>query len=159
MSEYTDYEQKLFSVVEEHGWQFTFVFDPEGLTPDFGYSVGFSTSLKAPEFIVFGLPRELMSSMLWEIYRQIENGASPFDGMRWKDLLEGFDCISRRATHKDLHSEFTVSANWFWQENGNAGNPEVYQIVWPGARQGLFPWDDGCAQEVIDAQPSLWSDA
>ena len=158
MTEYSDYEQKLFSVVEEHGWQFTFVFDPEGLTPDFGYSVGFTTSLSAPEFIIFGLPRELTHNMLWEIYRQIENGAFPVDGMRWQNLLEGFDCISRRATHEKLHSEYTASANWFWQEKGNAGNPEVYQIVWPGAQQGLFPWDDGCVQDVIDAQPRLWLD-
>jgi len=158
MPKYSDYEQKLFSVVEEHGWQFTFVFDPDGLNPDFGYSVGLATSLGAPEFIIFGLTRELMQAMVWEIYRQIEKGAVPTDGMRWQGVLEGFDCISRKATHKNLHSEYTVSADWFWRENGNAGNPEVYQLVWPGAQDGLFPWDDGCSQEVIDAQPSLWLD-
>lgn len=158
MPEYSDYEQKLFSVVEEHGWQFTYVFDPDGLKPDFGYSVGFATSLGAPEFIIFGLPRALMNSMLWEVYRQIEKGAVPADGMRWQGLLEGFDCISRKAIHPYLHSEYTVSANWFWKEKGNNGHPEVYQIVWPGAQQGLFPWDDGCSQGVIDDQPSLWRD-
>ena len=126
-------------MVEEHGWQFTFVFDPEGLTLDFGYSVGFTSSLGAPEFIIFGLPRALTNSMLWEVYKQIENGVIPEDGMRWKGLLGGFECISRKATHKDLHSEYTVSADWFWQEKGNAGNPEVYRIIWPGSRQGLFP--------------------
>lgn len=156
MAEYSEYEQKLLSNVEEHGWQFTFVFDPDGQKPDFGYSTGFTKSLGTSEFIIFGLPRDLMSKMLWEIYRQIEKGAIPVDGMRWQGLLEGFDCISRRARHKDLHTEYTVSANWFWRETGHAGNPEVYQIVWPGAHQGLFPWDDGCVQDVIDAQPHLW---
>ncbi|KZK76883.1 hypothetical protein PsW64_04728 [Pseudovibrio sp. W64] len=156
MSKYSDYEEKVLSIIEKHGWQFTFVFDPEGLTPDFGYSVGFTTSLGAPEFIIFGLPRELMNSMLWEIHRQIKEGAIPTDGMRWNGLLEGFDCISRKATHKNLHSEYTTSANWLWQEKGNEGSAEVFQIVWPGAQQGLFPWDEGCAQDVIDAQPNLW---
>ena len=156
MPEYSKYEQKLFSVVEEHGWQFTFVFDPKGLEPDFGYSIGFTSTLNAPEFVIFGLPRNLMNNMLWEIYNQIEKGAVPADGMRWQDLLEGFDCISRKATHKELHTKFTVSADWYWKEKGNSGNPEVYQIVWPGAQDGLFPWDNGCAQDVIDAQPRLW---
>ncbi len=64
-------------MVEEHGWQFTFVFDPEGLTLDFGYSVGFTSSLGAPEFIIFGLPRALTNSMLWEVYKQIENEVIP----------------------------------------------------------------------------------
>lgn len=158
MSEYSAYEQKLMSVVQEHGWQFTFVFDRDARTPDFGYSVGFSTTLHAPEFIIFGLPQKLMSAMLWEVYRQIENGASPVDGMRWSGVLQGFECVSRRATHPDLHKEYTISANWFWREQGNAGAPEVYQLVWPGAGQGLFPWEAGCSQSVITAQPALWAD-
>ncbi len=153
---YSEYEQKLLSTIEEHGWQFTFVFDPDGEEPDFGYSVGFTKSLNAPEFIVFGLPRSLMGNMLWEVYRQIQTGTKPEDGMVWKGLLENFNCISRKAIHKKLHSEYTGSANWLWRENGNAGNPDVYQLVWPGTQQGLFPWEKGCAQEVIDCQPALW---
>ncbi|WP_170575151.1 DUF4262 domain-containing protein [Ruegeria atlantica] len=156
MTNYTDYEQKLFAIVKEHGWQLTYVFDPEGIAPDFGYSVGFSESIAAPEFIIFGLPRDFVSSMLWEVYRQIIAGAVPVDGMRWHGLLEGFDCISRKAVREDLFAEYVVSAQWFWQETGRSGNPEVFQIVWPGAQQGLFPWEQGCDQSVIAAQPPLW---
>lgn len=156
MAQYTDYEKKLLALVDEHGWQYTHVFDPEGESPNFGYSVGFASTLNSPEFIIFGLPRKLMNNMLWEIYRQIENGAVPADGMRWSGLLEGFDCISRAATHEDLYSDYVVSADWLWKTRGNEGHPQVFQMVWPGARQGLFPWEDGCSQEVIDAQPSLW---
>ncbi len=156
MTSYSDYEHKLFSMVEKHGWQFTYVFDNEGKQPDFAYSVGFTKSLNAPEFIVFGLPTNVMNHMIWEVFRQVENGATPVDGMRWRGLLEGFDCITRKASHKDLYTEFTTSANWFWRETGNTGNPEVYQIVWPGAQQGFFPWDDRCVQDVIDSQPHLW---
>jgi len=100
---YTDYEHSLLATIEQHGWQATSVFDPKGEDPNFTYSVGFTTSLKTPEFIIFGLPRELMHSMLWEIYRQIAKGAVPADGMRWQGLLEGFDCISRKAVHKNLY--------------------------------------------------------
>ena len=153
---HSEYERKLLSTIDEHGWQFTFVFDPDGEEPDFGYSVGFTKTLKAPEFIIFGLPKDLMSSMLWEVYRQIQSGTEPEDGMAWEGLLEGFSCISRKAIHKELHTEYTVSANWLWRENGNVGAPEVFQLVWPGAQQGLFPWEEGCVQDVIDGQPALW---
>ncbi|MEP6342361.1 MAG: DUF4262 domain-containing protein [Maricaulaceae bacterium] len=156
MAKYSTYEQQLFKNVEDHGWQFSFVFDDKGTAPDFGYSVGFSKSIQAPEFIIFGLPKELMHNMLWEVYKQIENGAIVEDGKPWSDLLEGFDCISRKAIHKDLFNEYTTHANWFWRETGNDGHPEVFQLVWPGAQQGLFPWEADCAQDVIDMQPHLW---
>lgn len=156
MSNYSEYEQKLFTHVKEHGWQLTYVFDPEGQAPDFGYSVGFPETLGAPEFIIFGLPQEFVSSMLWEVYRQIKAGAVPVEGMRWQGLLEGFDCISRKAVCNDLYDKYAVSAQWFWKETGRADSPEVFQIVWPGAQQGLFPWEQGCDQSVIEAQPQLW---
>ena len=151
-----EYEQKLLSNVEEHGWQFTFVFDPDGKEPDFGYTVGFSKTLEAPEFIVCGLPRELMNDMLWEVFRQIQDGVKPVEGMVWQKILEGHECVSRKAVHKDLHTEYTVSADWFWRQSGKPGSPEVFQLVWPGAQQGLFPWEHGCDQAVIKAQPALW---
>lgn len=156
MRKYSDYEKNLLATIKDHGWQFSYVFDPEGEKPNFGYSTGFSQSLNAPEFIVFGLPQRLSHNMLWEIFRQIEQGASVADGQRWQGLLEGHDCISRKAINDDTHEEYTLSADWFWQETGNAGLPEVYQLVWPGAAQGLFPWEEGCSQVVIDDQPHLW---
>ena len=32
----------------------------------------------------------------------------------------------------------------------------AYQLFWPGAEQGLFPWEKGCVQFVRDCQPSLY---
>jgi len=154
-----DYEVKLLGNVEEHGWQASHVFDPEGNDPDFTYSVGFTKSLNMPEFIIFGLNRDIMHNMLWEIYRQLEAGAVPTDGMRWEDLLEGFECVSKKADHPDLFNEYTTSANWLWKHQERDGYPEIYQIVWPGAQQGLFPWEKGCDPYVISQQPALWDNS
>jgi len=156
MSDYSEYETKLLANIEEHGWQLTYVFDPDGMEPDFGYSVGFTKSLASPEFIIFGLPRDLIHNMLWEIYRQVKRGLELKDGLRVQDLLEGFDCILRKADHKELYQEYLVSADWFWKDCGHVGHPEAYQIVWPGAQDGLFPWDDDCHESVIKAQTRLW---
>lgn len=57
MRDHSEYERKLLSNIDKHGWQFTYVFDPDGLKPDFGYSIGFSKSLNAPEFIVLDSPK------------------------------------------------------------------------------------------------------
>ena len=153
----SEYETKLLANVEEHGWQASHVFDPDGNDPDFTYSVGFTKSLHMPEFIIFGLNRELMHNMLWEIYHQLKAGAVPEDGMRWQGLLEGFDCISKKADHPDLFKEYTTSANWLWKRQKRDGNPEIYQMVWPGAQQGLFPWEPDCDPYVISQQSALWS--
>ena len=134
----------------------TSVFDPEGINPDFTYSTGFTKTLGSPEVIVFGLDRKLMHSMIWNAFRDIQKGATLKDGGRWADLLEGFDCYVKRAEHAELFTEYAVSADWFWRHMGHEGHPEVFQIVWPGAQQGLFPWDEGCDPYVISQQPKLW---
>ena len=155
MSDLTDYEKNVILNFEKHGWFATSVFDPDGNDPMFTYSTGFGKTLGTPEFIVFGLNKDLMHNMLWEVFHQIKAGAEPQDGMRWSDLLEGFDCFSKKACHPDLHKEYTCTANWFWRHDGNSCPLEVYQLVWPGAQQGLFPWEDGCDPYVISQQTQL----
>ena len=61
------------------------------------------------------------------------------------------------ATDPELFTEYATSANWFWRHQGHTGHPDVIQLVWPGSKDGLFPWDDGCSPDVIAAQPRLWA--
>ncbi len=153
----TEYEEDILNNVEKHGWHGTFVFDPKGSDPSFTYSTGFSKTLNAPEFIIFGLSNEIMHSMLWGVYGQIEKGAAPEDGMAWQGLLGGdFICVSRKVLRKDAYETYVRSADWFWHYSGNDGHPGLYQIVWPGAQQGLLPWEKGCSQQTIDMQTPLW---
>lgn len=156
MRELTDYEKNIIENVDKHGWFATHVFDPDGDSPSFTYSTGFSKTLDQPEFIIFGLGRDLMHYMLWEVFDQLKAGAVPMEDMRWSNVLEGFDCISKKATLSDLHKEFTRSANWFWKWNGNTEPLSVYQLVWPGTQQGLFPWENDCNPNVINQQTKLW---
>lgn len=81
------------------------------MTLFFSYSSGFTKSLNKPEFIIFGLNKDLTHNMLWQVYHQLKAGAVPEDGMRWGGLLEGFDCISKKAIHPDLFKEYATSAN------------------------------------------------
>jgi len=151
-----EYFNSILSNIDKHGWYGIHVFDPDGELPSFTYSVGFSRTLNAPEFIIFGLSNELMHNMLWSVYKQIKEGKSVENNGVWSGLLSGFDCVSKHVTHSDTFSEYMVSSKWLWRQDGHEGIPEAYQIVWPGAVDGLFPWDEGCDQGVIDVQPRLW---
>ena len=153
---HNEFEANMLAKIEEHGWFCMSVFDPEGKKPEFSYSIGFSKTLDAPEFIVMGLNNELRHSMMWEVFHQIKDGAVPAEEMRWSDLLEGHECASKETTHPQLFTEYATSADWFWKEQGRTGHPQVFRLVWPGAVNGLFPWDEGCSDDVIDDQSALW---
>ena len=153
----SDFEIRMLENIEEHGWFALHVSDPEGHEANFSYSVGFTQSLGTPEFIIFGLPKDLRHQMLWSVFRQIKAGREVTPGERWQGLLEGFDCVGMAATDPELFTEYAISANWFWRHQGHAGHPEVIQLVWPGSKDGLFPWDDGCSPDVIAAQQKLWA--
>ena len=152
-----DFETRTLDNIATHGWSALHVFDPDGLGAEFSYSVGFTRTLGAPEFIVFGLPKDLRHYMLSEVFRQIKAGCTAAPGQRWHNLIEGFDCVGMAATDPELFTEYATSANWFWRHQGHTGHPDVIQLVWPGSKDGLFPWDDGCSPDVIAAQPRLWA--
>jgi len=151
-----DYERNILNNAERHGWFCSYVFDPDQEDPGFAYTVGFTESLAAPECIMFGLGQEIMHLALWEIFRQVKAGKALEDGARWGGLLEGFDCISRAVHPTNIKREYLNSAMWFWRHSGQDGLVPVYQIIWPGAVDGLFPWEEGCAELVRDLQPPLY---
>lgn len=130
--------------------------DPDGAEPPFAYTIGLWQSHAAPELIVFGLDFDLMHNMLSELVRRIASGARIADGARWDGLLESTQCVTRRVHPSQVRREWFNSATWYHEHAGSKSALDAFQVVWPGAYQKLFPWEDGCAAEVIAAQPPLW---
>lgn len=152
-----EYERAIIDTIDEHGWFCASVFEDQGKTPGFSYSIGFSKTLKSPEFIVFGLDPSLMHGMLWEVFHQIKDGRFASDHQRWSNVLEGYDCISRPVHPTNVVREYLNSAMWFWGEPAGRGGPmTAFQLVWPDVETGLFPWDADCPQFVRDCQPPLY---
>nr|WP_321439678.1 DUF4262 domain-containing protein [uncultured Hyphomonas sp.] len=149
-------EQRILGSIEAHGWYAVHRYDPELVEPNYTYSVGFSQTLDAPEFIVFGLHRDVMYDMLAGIYDKIKAGRKLEDNQVWKGLHEDFDCVARKVSHEDAFEKYAVLADWLWARNGQGGHPALVQIVWPGLLDGLYPWDPGCRDAVKEAQPKLW---
>lgn len=149
-------EQRVLDNIRDHGCQVQYVFDPEGKLPDFSYSIGFPVSVGQPEVIVLGLPNKLMHSMVNEVRRQCAEGLVLRDGAVVSGLLEGFDCVLRHVVNAAAIAEHFGWAIWYHRSQHGKELTEAYQIVWPGAQQGLFPWEPGCHSDVIALQPALY---
>ena len=157
MRELDAIEQQMVDNVEEYGCSIMSVFDPDGIEPEFSYSIGFERTTCQPEVLVFALPKSLRLSMINEVRRQIgEDELILSDGIRIADLLDGHICVAREICDPKVIEDHFGSAIWYNRQFGSGEITRAFQLVWPGARQGLFPWDDGCAQEVIEDQPALY---
>jgi hypothetical protein len=150
------YEQGIIDNVARHGWHCTIVGAGDDGEPGFAYTVGLWETRCTPELIVFGLEWELMHGMLSELVRQLGTGAQLSDGARWSNLLGGFDCITRPVHPTQRVPEYLNSALWYHGYRTGEEQVEVYQIFWPGAQQGLFPWERDCDAFVRDSQPQLY---
>ena len=149
-------EQRVVDDVREFGCHVSFIFDPDGVVPNFCYSIGFPQSVAQPEVIVFGLRQELMHSMVNEVHRQCADGLRLSDGLRIGGLLEGYDCILRHVVDPVAIEEHLGWAIWYHRSQRKIELTEAFQIVWPGTQQGKFPWEVGCDPDVIAIQPAIY---
>jgi hypothetical protein len=157
MRELDDFELRILENIEEHGCQINHVFDPKGDLPGKSYSIGFPKTCGQPEVISFGLRVEVMKFMINDLARQCrDDGLKLKDGLIVSDLLEGFDCVLREIRTENIIVDHFASAMWYSNYEFDKDMTEAFQIVWPSSVTGLFPWDEGVAQEVIDAQPALY---
>ena len=151
-----EFERGILANVEAHGCQVNHIFGGEGDEPDFSYSIGFPQSVGQPEVIVFGLGVNLMKSMINELRAQCAGGLTMADRLRVADLLDGFECELRSVDRANIAEDFFASAMWFERYRTGEQMTEAFQIVWPGASQGLFPWEDGCNPFVGASQTALY---
>ncbi len=152
----SDYEIKILTNVKEYGCHVVSVFDPDGEDPSFSYSVGFAEAVGQPEIIIFGLEIGLMGTMVNFALDLCRDGLIIQDWTPVDGLLENHRCIARKVAIDFIVPEYMNSAIWYHQTQMGQTLSEVVQIVWPGAEQGLYPWDEGCDEFVIASQPALY---
>ena len=152
------FEENILEHIREYGFSTNHVFDSEGENPDFTYSIGFQATLSCPDFIIFGLPKDLMHGMIWDIYHAVKSGKVPADDQVWPKLLDGdYLCVSKEV-HPDNHfKDYFNSVIWYHKHTDRElSNFRVFQMVWPGVVDKKYPWDEGADEAVINAQPPLW---
>ena len=142
-------ERKFLSVIREHGWFNTRVFDPELKEPDFSYSTGFFSSVGFPEIIVFSLPKQVSHDILWDMYRDVSEGKAPPKATKVSGIFGRHQAVLLpvSTTACDEHLGW---ARWFYR----GSDFPCLQLIWPD-REGLFPWDVGFDPEIAEKQPDL----
>ena len=143
-------ERDFVAIVREHGWHRMNVFpDEEGDAPGFSYTTGFWLGFEAPEVVVFGLSSEVAGSILWDLYRELENGVRFEAGVRVPGLIQNMDVVFAPVA-RSHYRERLGWTSWFY---GGEIFPSL-QLIWPD-RAGLFPWEAGADPAFARFQPDL----
>jgi hypothetical protein len=129
-------ETAFVSMIREHGWFRTSVFD-DGSGPAFSYTTGFWHTLKAPEIIVFSLPNEVAHEVLWDLYRDFASGVVFHMGRRLSNVFADTEAVFLPVAEASYPAHVGWS-RWFY---GDDGWP-CWQLVWPDGA-GRFPWEPG----------------
>jgi len=151
----TEYEEKIVRFVETDGCFVVSVFDPDEEGVPFSYSIGFTKSLGQPEVVLFGLPGTTAHPLINDLFRLCKDGLELADWAIIDDLVANYRCIARAVDESWIIQSQFASALWYHRTQMDAALEEVVQIVWPDA-DGIFPWQEGCADWVIADQPALY---
>lgn len=144
-----DGDRHFLEQIEKHGWFDTHVFDEKGALASFSYSTGIWLRHQKPELILFGLSRDIAHDILWDAYRDIEQGRSFSIGVRTSDVFGNADAYLF-AVAKRHYAEHLAWSHWFYRGD----EFPCLHLVWPD-KNGLFPWEIGFADEEKSAQPDL----
>jgi hypothetical protein len=151
----TEYEEKIVRFVETHGCFIVSVFDPDDDVVPFSYSIGFTKSLGQPEVVLFGLPGKTAHPLINDLFRLCQDGLKLVDWAIIDGLVVDYRCIARSVDESWIIQSQFASALWYHRTQMNSALEDVVQIVWPDA-DGIFPWQEGCADWVIADQLALY---
>ena len=141
-------EARILRDVAEHGFHVA-LFNGDGYSPGFAYTIGLFKTYGYPELICFGLGLELLHSVLWSGKELLDQQNPPNLATGHPDFLEGFDvCLLK--VDSACYPDYFGYAGWFYD---NWDFPAL-QIVWPD-KQALFPWQDGFNPNWQFSQPLL----
>lgn len=143
-------DQKFLSQIETYGWNVTKVFKRNGeVGPEWAFSTGLFHSYQHPEVVIFGLPLDTMQEIINNIGLEVKKGARFELGTEYQGIFERCGCRFR-AVDQSHYKAYLGWALWFYQSDPFS----VLQCVWPD-KEGIYPWEAGCSESVIHAQPSL----
>ena len=144
-------DRKFLSQIEEHGWNVTKVFRKEGETgPEWVFSAGLFHFYQHPEIVIFGLPLDTMHKIVNNIGDEVKKGKIFEPGKEYQEILARCGCLFRTLNPRHPKA-YLGGAIWFYEHDPFP----VLQCFWPD-KEGKYPWEPGCAEFAISAQPLLF---
>jgi hypothetical protein len=139
----------LVGRVARRGWSVESV-PPEGRRPAYAYTVGLWHSFSHAEVSVFGRDEAEMARWLERVAGEVEAGRMLHPDRQADDVLGSHEVFPRPAL-ASWHRHLFGPALAFYR-----GQPvPMLQLVWAD-RAGVLPWEPGCAEDCLGAQPWLW---
>ncbi|GAA3867459.1 hypothetical protein GCM10023084_20690 [Streptomyces lacrimifluminis] len=139
-------QSKIREDIAAQGWSWIWVFDPDGGSPPFAYTIGFKATFGHPETVVTGLPEGTSEGVLGSVHAELESGATFSDGDVSDDVLEAF-AVRFMAVSVDSLSDILTQAVEFY----GGRNFEALQLCWPD-KDGNFPGDEDAPAWLNDRQ-------
>jgi len=141
-------EKRILSDMKEHGFHVA-LFNGDGYSPSFAYTIGLYKTYGYPELICFGFGLDLLHSVLWEGKHLLDKEPQPDQSTGYPNFLEGFD-IRFVTVDEARYQDYFGYAAWFYK----SWNFPALQIVWPD-KNALYPWDENFNPDWKAAQPLL----
>jgi hypothetical protein len=151
---FNDYEQKLLHTIDKFGWQVTGVLPrnrEEGHA--WSYSTGLFYHYQHPELITFNETTDLRASMINAIGERVRQGEKFEPGPSYADIIGGGHYVQVRPVHVSHYADWVNSSIWFY--DWDPASFPLLQCFYPDMN-GKFPWENGCEQWAIGAQPLLY---
>jgi len=142
-----EYFAKLTAIIERVGWAVQGVGgSPEDGVLSHAYTIGLSRAAH-PEFIIFGLPTEVVLDILNGLARRVVAGEVFTPGPPRHDIV-GNGYAAQLIGVADPSEHLPMAQHY------SPGPLPALQVVWPDASH-RFPWDEGCRspQPVLGARP------
>ncbi|MDQ3944340.1 MAG: DUF4262 domain-containing protein [Actinomycetota bacterium] len=142
----------LAARVARQGWSVVSV-AAVGPRPAYAFTVGLWHSFDHAEASVFGRDEDEMVDWLNTVGRAVKGGRVLLPDRLGDDVLGEVEVFPRPAL-ASWHRHLFGAALAFYR-----GQPvPMLQLVWPDL-DGIVPWERGCDEQCLAAQPRLWDRA
>ncbi|WP_397404276.1 DUF4262 domain-containing protein [Phenylobacterium sp.] len=147
----------LYRRVRKHGWAGLYV-GAYGEAPAWAYSLGFDETLDQPEVVMFDVPRDIASGVLWQAFDDLKSGELRFEeGATWS-MGEDHPPIWRKVHPSQISGVvgwLSLAQQRRFARTGQFSGLEAFQLVLPDP-EGHYPWEPGYDEHLRPRQPALY---
>lgn len=150
-----DYEKKFLRIIDEFGWHVTSVVPLAGDEGDqWSYSTGLFYHFQHPEIIILNETSDLRHSMINAIGKRVRQGEKFEPERSYADILADGYYVQFRPVDVSHYKDWVNSSIWFYDSEPSSF--PLLQCFYPDMN-GKFPWEPGCEQWAVKAQPLLFT--
>lgn len=135
--------------IEKYGCHLA-LFEADNYLPAFAYSIGLYKKFDHPEIICFGLPTDLMGSLLNHARDLVKQGETLVPNKLYSGFLNGYD-IQFIPVDEAFYPDYLGYGGWYYDESFDF---PILQLVWPDKEQ-RFPWEENFNPDWQFLQPLL----